>query len=111
MRGDINMVNLAFGMVSYTYGPMLGIFLLALLPFGRDGRGVTLGVLLSVLLVMWVRPDIYTVLTNFDVITAEQAKAWQPKVHFAWMYPVTTLVTLGCGFLLGRREKSAEPVR
>jgi SSS family transporter len=103
MRGDINVVNLAFGMVSYTYGPMLGIFLLALLPFHRDGRGVWIGVVLSILLVLYVRPDLYTILTNLKVITLDQAKAWQPKLHYAWMYPITTLVTLGCGLMFGRR--------
>jgi Na+/proline symporter len=90
MRGDINMVNLAFGMVSYTYGPMLGIFLLAILPINRDGRGVWLGVILSFLLVLYVRPDLYTILTNLDVITAAQAAAMKPNLHFAWLYPVTT---------------------
>lgn len=104
LRGNINMVNLAFGMVSYTYGPLLGIFLLALLPWGRDGRGVWTGMVLSFLLVLWVRPDIYTILENVGWITAAQAAAWQPHLHFAWMYPITTAVTLGCGVLLGRRS-------
>jgi Na+/proline symporter len=105
MRGDINVVNLAFGMVSYTYGPMLGIFLLALLPFHRDGRGVWIGVILSILLVLYVRPDLYTILTNLKVITVDQASAWQPKLHYAWMYPITTLVTLACGVMFGRRTR------
>ncbi len=106
LRGNINMVNLAFGMVSYTYGPLLGIFLLALLPWKRDGRGVWTGVVLSFLLVLWVRPDIYTILKNLGWISVAHASAWQPHLHFAWMYPITTAVTLGCGVLLGRRLAS-----
>lgn len=103
MRGNINMVSLAFGMVSYTYGPLLGIFLLALLPTGRDGRGIWVGVIISILMVLWVKPDLYTILANFGVITREKAAALKPDVTYAWMYPLTTVITFACGYLFGRR--------
>lgn len=103
VRGNINLVNLAFGMVSYTYGPMLGIFLLALFRENTGTRGVWIGLIISILLALYVRPDVYTVLKNFGIITAEQAVQWKPKLHYAWLYPITCLITLGCGFLFSSK--------
>lgn len=102
IRGEINLVSLAFGMVAYTYGPMLGAFLLALGPWQRDLRGIIIGSILSILLVLWVRPDLYNLLAGFGWITPAQATAWRPPISFAWLYPVTCLLTLGCGIFLGR---------
>ncbi|MFH1067321.1 MAG: sodium/solute symporter [bacterium] len=104
MRGNINMISLAFGMVSYTYGPMLGIFLLSL--FFRDIRlkGLWLGLVISILLTLWVRPDIYTILKNFGYITAEQATLWQPQLSYAWLYPITCFLTMSCGLLFRRKS-------
>lgn len=107
VRGEINLLSLAFGMVTYTYGPMLGAFLLALSPIRRDIRGVLIGSALSILLVLWVRPDLYNILAAFQVLTPEQAAALRPKFNFAWLYPITCLITLTCGILLGRK-RSAE---
>lgn len=109
IRNEINLLSLAFGMVAYTYGPLLGAFLLAMSPIRRDIRGVWIGAVLSVLLVLVVRPDLYNFLAGLGVITAEQAAALRPKISFAWLYPVTCLLTLGCGILLGRRRPEAAP--
>jgi SSS family transporter len=106
VRGQINLLSLAFGMVSYTYGPMLGAFLLALSPLRRNIRGVVIGALLSILLVIWVRPDLYNVLVALGAITPDQALEWRPKINFAWLYPVTCLLTLGCGIVFGRKTKA-----
>jgi SSS family transporter len=104
VRGQINLLSLAFGMVAYTYGPMLGAFLLALSPVRRDIRGVLIGSALSILLVLWVRPDLYNILSALHFLTPEQAAALRPKFNFAWLYPITCLITLGCGVLFGRRR-------
>ncbi len=107
MREGINMVSLAFGMVSYTYGPLLGILFLALWPEKlkrRDSSGVWIGVLISILFAIWVRPDFYNILINFKLITVDQRESWQPDINFAWLYPMTTLITLACGLWLGRRK-------
>jgi SSS family transporter len=106
IRGHINLLSLAFGMVAYTYGPMLGAFLLALSPLRRDIRGIIIGSVLSILLVLWVRPDLYNILAGAGFLTAEQAVAARPKVNFAWLYPVTCLLTLACGVLFGRKSKA-----
>ena len=100
------MVNLAFGMVSYTYGPLLGMFLLALSPLKRDARGLWIGLGLSLLLALWVRPDLYTILKNFGFITAAQAASWKPALSYAWLFPMTCLLTLGSGILLGRKTQA-----
>ncbi len=103
MRGQLNLLSLAFGMVSYTYGPLLGAFLLALSPLRRDIRGIIIGAVISILLVLWVRPDVYNILAASGFLTAEQAAAARPKINFAWLYPITCLLTLGCGIVLGRK--------
>jgi hypothetical protein len=62
---------------------------------------------LSLLLALWVRPDLYTILQNFGVITVEQATAWKPAVSYAWLYPSTCLLTLACGALFGRPKPTS----
>jgi Na+/proline symporter len=109
VRGQINLLSLAFGMVTYTYGPLLGAFLLALSPVRRDIRGVLVGTVLSILLVLWVRPDLYNILVHFGALTSAEAEVIRPKLNFAWLYPVTCLITLGCGVLLGRKRTNGGP--
>ncbi|MFQ5423783.1 MAG: hypothetical protein ACE5F9_07365 [Phycisphaerae bacterium] len=46
-----NVVDLALALVGYTYGPLLGIFLLAFLPMKRDASGLIWAVPMSVLAV------------------------------------------------------------
>ena len=62
LRGDINVVNLAFGMVAYTVGPMLGLFLAALLAPRSSVHGLAVGVILSFVLVTYVRTELHTIL-------------------------------------------------
>jgi solute:Na+ symporter, SSS family len=99
LRGDINMVSLAFGMVSYTYGPMLGVFLLALSPLRPRFSAICIGCVLAMLTTLYVRPDLYTILKNFEWITPETAMALKPDLNYAWLYPITTAITFGCGYL------------
>ena len=47
-----DLLRLALNMAAYTYGALLGTFLLALLPVGRDARGLVWGVSYSILLVL-----------------------------------------------------------
>jgi hypothetical protein len=46
-----DLLRLAMAMAGYTYGAMLGILLLALLPWKRDARGLIWGVPFSVLII------------------------------------------------------------
>jgi len=54
-RQHENAVNLALDLVGYTYGQLLGIFLLAFLPLKRDYRGLLWSVPLSMLAVFGLR--------------------------------------------------------
>lgn len=110
IRSEVNLLSLAFGMVSYTYGPLLGAFLLAMSPARRDIRGVWIGSLLSILLVLWVRPDLYNLLAGLGFLSPEQAATLRPRINFAWLYPVTCLLTLGCGYAFGRRLPAGKPL-
>ncbi len=109
IRGDLNLISLAFGMVTYTYGPLLGAFLLALSPLRRDVRGIWIGATLSVLLTLWIRPDIYNLLASFQLISPDAAKALRPAISFAWLYPVTCILTFSCGVLFGRKITASPP--
>ncbi len=120
MRGDINVVNLAFGMVSYTAGPLLGMFLAAIFPWRHSSlRGLTFGFILSFLTVLYFRADLYTVLINFKLITPQLAASFhgvrlaadgniEPWLNHAWLWPVTTLITLGSGVIFGQPRQSSK---
>ncbi len=109
LRGKVNVVVLAFGMVSYTTGPMLGMFLAALFTPRVQTKGLALGFLISFALVAYLRPDIYQILLNFDLITQEEALQWsglkeadgklRPIINTAWAWPVTVFITWGTGLL------------
>ena len=118
LRGSINMVQLAFGMVSYTMGPILALFIAALLKDKRHAStlGLVLGFFLSVILVLYVRTDLYQILINFKVMTADQAASLgaikitetggiASKLFYGWMWPVTFFVTLACGMLIPKTSR------
>ena len=71
LRGNVNVVNLAFGMISYTTGPMLGMFLAALFTPQARTAGIAIGFALSFLLVAYIRPDFYQILINFEILSAK----------------------------------------
>ncbi len=110
MRGDINMVNLAFGMVAYTYGPLLGILFLALRNQRIHMGALTVGVVASVLMTLVFRSDIYQVALNFEWCTVADLLTipwivdngeggWKMAINYAWMFPFTCLITFGVGML------------
>jgi len=81
-----DLLRLAMAMASYTYGAMLGILFLALLPVRRDGRGLVWGVPFTILLVF--------------------ALNWQHQAWARWLIvaAVTAIVALSLPLL--RREWS-----
>jgi solute:Na+ symporter, SSS family len=115
LRGKVNVVVLAFGMVSYTTGPMLGMFLAAIFTPKVQVKGLALGFALSFTLVAYLRPDIYQVLLNFDLITKQQAIDWsglhevagtlKPMINTAWAWPVTVFITWGTALCFPRKTK------
>ncbi len=116
LRGKVNVVVLAFGMISYTTGPMLGMFLASLFTPRAGVKGLSLGFALSFALVAYLRPDFYQILLNFDLISLDQVEEWSGlmvkgsklmiEINTAWAWPVTVFVTWGCGLLFPRRISS-----
>jgi len=116
-RTDVTILPLAFGMTTYTVGPLLGMFLAALFLPGRVSlRGLFTGAALSAILVMFVRTDVWVLFLNETLAgwlaqlpTYELAEnnpaALSPVFASAWMWPVTTIITIGLGLLFTRRNQ------
>ncbi|MFP6901217.1 MAG: hypothetical protein VCA36_09755, partial [Opitutales bacterium] len=118
MRGDVNVVVLAFGMTSYTVGPMLGFFLAAFFTPRASLRGLAIGFALSFLLVLSIRTDLWVILQNLSILTDSQIadvatinlKDGKPAaiVNSVWAWPVTVFITWGCGLLFPRRVEPSK---
>ena len=114
LRGKVNVVVLAFGMISYTTGPMLGMFLASIFTPQARVRGLAFGFILSFLLVASLRPDFYQILLNYKLISFETALRWSflsddggklgILINTVWAWPVTVFITWGCGLLFAKRK-------
>jgi len=108
VREDIPILPLAFGMTTYTMGPLLGMMFCALL--GRASvKGLLVGSLLSVLLVMLVRIDLWVLwiktgmpwswLVTLPTLEMNDTGTGVASVFcYAWAWPVTTAITFCCGY-------------
>ncbi len=99
---DSDLIGLAFGMVAYTYGPLLGVLLAALIPWRASGRGLVVGTILSVSLVAYFRPELMSILEMIG--QKDLAKALvesRPKLASEWFFPINALITLGSGLVGG----------
>lgn len=101
--GDRSLIGLAFRMVSYTYGPVLAILIIALfskkLPWSF--AGIIAGTVLSVATSAYVQIDIYNL---FDALGLDGLASWKdnrPQISFAWFYPITTILTLAVAMAVG----------
>jgi len=99
---DTDLIGLAFGMVAYTYGPLLGVLLAAIIPLRSDTLGLIVGTVLSVLLVSWFRPEL-PMLVEFSGFKelAERIVITRPKLASEWFFPLNASLTLACGLLVG----------
>jgi Na+/proline symporter len=114
LRGKVNVVVLAFGMISYTTGPMLGMFLASLLTPKASVKGLAVGFILSFLLVASLRPDFYQILLNYNLISLENALQWSflqdsggklgIVINTVWAWPVTVFLTWGFGILFSQKK-------
>ncbi len=110
-REDIPILSLAFGMTTYTIGPLLGLFLCAMIGRGSF-RGLLIGSLISFVAVMFVQTDIWVLLIKAGFVSAQSLAALftyelsssgnsVTSVYcFAWMWPLTCLITLTAGLLI-----------
>lgn len=104
---DSDLIGLAFGMVAYTYGPLLGVLIAALLPWKSSTTGLIAGTVMSVLLVAWFRPELMVILDQLGMSNfAEFLKSSRPKLASEWFFPLNAAITYFCGliggFLAGR---------
>lgn len=118
-RNDIPILPLAFGMTTYTVGPLLAIFLCAMIGRGSV-RGLLIGSLLSFLLVTFVRTDIWVLLIEAELVSAKAlanlptydlnaaGDGISPLICFAWMWPLTCAITLALGLVIPK--KRAKPL-
>lgn len=99
---DSDLIKLAFGMVAYTYGPLLGVLLAAILPLRSHISGLLIGTCVSVLLVSWFRPELPQLLEMGGL------KSWasavidsRPALTSEWFFPLNASLTLVCGVVSG----------
>ncbi|MEM8953906.1 MAG: hypothetical protein AAGD22_07145 [Verrucomicrobiota bacterium] len=110
---------LAFGMTSYTVGPMLGMFFCALLGRGSF-RGLMIGSVVAFLVSLCVGTDLMGVLMRLTPLTAEMVSALptyrlseggslESVISFVWMWPVATMITVAFGTLIpsGKARETA----
>lgn len=112
---NIPILPLAFGMTTYTVGPMLGIFVCSILGKGSF-RGLMIGCLISFLAVLFVQTDIWNLLIKMDLLTAANFQKFptfeidivgnslRSKILFAWMWPLTFAITMACGLFFSNKE-------
>lgn len=103
-----NLIDLAFGMVAYTYGPLLGVLLAAIVPGERNRAGLVAGVVVSILLVAWIRPELEQLVRACSLsVFGDFIAAHRPEATFAWFYPVNAAITfLGACLPGGRGDRS-----
>jgi SSS family transporter len=89
-----NLIDLAFGMVAYTYGPLLGVLLAAILPGRRNLYGLYAGVAVSIIIVAWIRPELGQILTAMKLTgLADILADIRPEIAFPWFYPINGAIT------------------
>ncbi|MDB0067794.1 hypothetical protein N9972_01470 [bacterium] len=107
---DIPILPLAFGMTTYTMGPLLGMFLCALLGRGNF-RGILTGAIVSFIITMFVRMDVWVLVDKAGLNLFEylanlpsyylQGGELKTSFNSSWMWPIGTFLTFGCGLLGG----------
>ena len=109
----INVLPLAFGMTSYTMGPLLGMFLCALIGKGCF-RGILIGAIISFLMTMFLRMDVWILfekagmniqwLANLPSYYLSESGDVKMSIASHWMWPVGTILTF-FGGQIGARVK------
>lgn len=110
-KTHVNILPLAFGMTTYTVGPLLGMFLIALLGGGRGSvKGLLVGAVISFILVLFVRNDVWVLfmsdslaetLSRLPTYALVDGPPKGIKTTFAseWMWPITTFLTMALGWI------------
>lgn len=97
---QLDLVTLAFSMTTYTWGPMLGLFLLSMVTRTFRVAGIGKSVLASVLVVLVInKPAILNPLFGTELEA--------PLLAWPWLFPVGTL----CCFALALRGRASTAVQ
>lgn len=118
----IAVLPLAFGMTTYTMGPLLAMFLCALLGRGSF-RGLLIGSIISFVGVLFIRNDVWVLihsieipflprmsyewLGNLPMYWVNSEGALKTTVGFYWAWPATTIVTFLFGYFWPGAGKGA----
>ena len=109
---DIPVLPLAFGMTTYTMGPMLAIFFCAMLGKGSV-RGLLIGFIISFCIATFMRMDFWVLLKKAGISIDWLAQLPTYKMNgddvtliylYAWLWPLTTIVTFACGVLIPKKN-------
>jgi len=101
INADSDLIGLAFGMVAYTFGPLLGGLLAAIFLRGRNVTpGLIIGAVLSILFVSWFRNELLIILgaIGLDGVAA-MVKASRPEFVSEWFFPINAGLTFFCGWM------------
>jgi hypothetical protein len=112
VREGIPIISLAFGMTAYTMGPLLGLMFCALAGRGNI-RGLLAGCAISLLLVAFIRTDIWVLwikgggsfqwLAQLPTYRLNEAATGIDAVYqSAWAWPLTTAITFCCGYFFAK---------
>jgi SSS family solute:Na+ symporter len=94
---ELDLVTLAFSMTTYTWGPMLGLFLLSMVSRRWQVAGVGKSVIASILLVLFINePQLVNPL--FGTVYSTPLLAWP------WLFPIGA----ACCFMLSIRGRKPE---
>lgn len=104
--GEKDLIGLAFRMVSYTYGPMLGILLLAIFPVKSSIKGIFIGTGLSMLLVAFILPDSFNLLKLAGIDLASYQI--QTSIPFPVFFPINAAITFFFGWFLAAKKEVTE---
>lgn len=114
----ISILPLAFGMTTYTMGPLLGMFLCALIGKGSF-RGILMGAVISFLITMLIRTDVWILLKSagweniYDLLVTlpsyefDKDGVFKALFNSSWMWPIGTILTFAGG-LIGASVESGD---
>lgn len=116
VRDHIPILPLAFGMTTYTMGPLLGMMFCALIGRGSV-RGLIVGSVISVCLVTLVRIDLWVLwikaglpfeaLAKLPTLNLNAAGDGLESVYsYVWAWPLTTAITFCCGYFFASPKKT-----
>ncbi len=96
-----DLIALAFGVLTYTFGPLLGVLLAAIFLRSKTAfPGLLIGSVFSFLLAVYMRPDVESALRGIGVEGfADWLKSIRINIVSVWLYPVSALLTFIGGLL------------